>query len=71
MLDGGAGFPEDFLDRAFERFSRVHSTEGDGSGLGLAIVETIATAHGGRAEAANRPEGGADVWLALPMRPMR
>ena len=71
VLDDGAGFPEDFLEHAFERFSRAQPTDGDGSGLGLAIVETIATAHGGRAEAANRPEGGADVWLALPMRPVR
>jgi hypothetical protein len=26
----------------------------------------IAEAHGGVAEAANGPAGGADVWLALP-----
>jgi K+-sensing histidine kinase KdpD len=37
-----------------------------GTGLGLAIVELIAQAHGGSAGAANRPEGGADVWLAVP-----
>jgi signal transduction histidine kinase len=34
--------------------------------LGLAIVEAIARAHGGEARAANRLDGGADVWLALP-----
>ena len=71
VLDRGAGFPEGFLPRAFERFSRGRPTEGDGSGLGLAIVETIAVAHGGRAGAANRPDGGADVWLALPLRSVR
>ena len=37
-----------------------------GAGLGLAIVETIARAHGGRAHAANRDGGGADVWIQLP-----
>jgi signal transduction histidine kinase len=66
VLDDGAGFPEDFIGRAFERFSRAG--EADGSGLGLAIVETIARAHSGKAHAANRPGGGADVWLALPVR---
>jgi signal transduction histidine kinase len=71
VLDDGAGFPEEFIGRAFERFSRAGSTESDGSGLGLAIVETIARAHGGEAHAANRPEGGADVWLALPLRTVR
>jgi two-component system OmpR family sensor kinase len=56
---------------AFERFSRADPTRPDGSGLGLAIVETIARAHGGEAHAANRPGGGADVWLALPLRSVR
>jgi signal transduction histidine kinase len=42
---------------------------GDAAGLGLSIVHTIARAHGGSAHAADRPEGGADVWLVLPKRP--
>jgi signal transduction histidine kinase len=71
VLDSGTGFPEDFIQRAFERFSRADPTRPDGSGLGLAIVETIARAHGGTAYAANRAGGGADVWLALPMRSVR
>lgn len=71
VLDDGAGFPEEFLGRAFERFSRADPSAPDGSGLGLAIVETIAAAHGGAAHAANRPEGGADVWLALPLQAVR
>jgi two-component system OmpR family sensor kinase len=71
VLDDGAGFPEEFLGRAFERFSRADPSAPDGSGLGLAIVETIAAAHGGAAHAANRPGGGADVWLALPLHAVR
>jgi signal transduction histidine kinase len=71
VLDDGAGFPPDFLPQAFERFSRADSAHSDGSGLGLAIVDTIARAHGGEAHAANRAGGGADVWLALPLRPVR
>ncbi|MEA2170337.1 MAG: hypothetical protein QOF76_3637 [Solirubrobacteraceae bacterium] len=63
VLDDGPGFAD--LDRAFERFA--HEGQ-DGTGLGLAIVEAIAAAHGGRAGAANRRSGGADVWLVLPRR---
>jgi two-component system, OmpR family, sensor kinase len=67
VLDEGAGFTPAFLPRAFERFTRAdESRSGGGSGLGLAIVDAIARGHGGSAHAANRPEGGADVWLSLP-----
>jgi signal transduction histidine kinase len=71
VLDDGEGFPEEFLPHAFERFSRADPSSPSGSGLGLAIVETIARAHGGEAHAENRSGGGADVWLALPLRPVR
>jgi signal transduction histidine kinase len=67
VTDAGPGFPPEFLGHAFERFARgdaSHTT--DGSGLGLAIVQTIARKHGGSAHAANRPGGGADVWIAIP-----
>jgi two-component system OmpR family sensor kinase len=66
VRDQGGGFPEDFLGRAFERFSRASSSDRDGgSGLGLAIVQTVARAHGGEAHAGNRAGGGADVWVTL------
>jgi hypothetical protein len=32
----------------------------------MSIARVIAEAHGGSADAANTPQGGADVWLALP-----
>ena len=66
VMDEGAGFPDTFVDRAFDRFSRADDARSaGGTGLGLAIVTLIASAHGGRAKAANRPGGGADVWLEL------
>jgi two-component system, OmpR family, sensor kinase len=67
VRDEGPGFPDQFLDRAFERFSRPSASRSDGgSGLGLAIVRTVARAHGGEAGAANLPGGGAEVVLTLP-----
>jgi signal transduction histidine kinase len=69
VSDQGPGFPPEFLPKAFERFHRADTartrTHG-GAGLGLAIVKAIAEAHGGHAEAANRPTGGAVVRLILP-----
>jgi signal transduction histidine kinase len=68
VTDEGRGFPDDLLGHAFERFGRSSEARagGPGSGLGLALVEAVAIAHGGSAEARNRPDGGADVWIALP-----
>jgi len=67
VVDRGDGFSTPYLPHAFKRFSRADAARGaGGSGLGLAIVQAIAGAHGGTAHAANRPDGGADVWLRLP-----
>jgi len=70
VLDDGPGVPPGFIPHAFERFSRARTGRtGDGTGLGLTIVQLIAQAHGGQAGIANRPSGGADAWLELPVRP--
>jgi signal transduction histidine kinase len=68
VCDDGPGFPEEFLEQAWARFARADSARAEeGSGLGMAIVRTIALAHAGSARARNRPDGGADVWIALPL----
>jgi signal transduction histidine kinase len=70
ISDDGPGFPPDLLPEAFQRFRRgdvARARQDGGSGLGLAIVQAIARAHGGWADAANRPDGGATVRLAIPV----
>jgi len=68
VRDEGPGFSPDLLEHAFERFSRSGSARNRGhAGLGLAIVDSVAKAHGGKAQAANRLQGGADVWIDLPL----
>jgi signal transduction histidine kinase len=67
VSDGGSGFPPEFRERAFDRFSRAdEARSGGGSGLGLSIVELVAAAHGGEAGLTEAPSGGADVWISLP-----
>src|SRR4029453_10215645 len=67
--DNGPGFPAEFLPAAFEAFARPDASRSrpeGGTGLGLAIVAAVAQAHGGTAEAANLPGGGAVVVLSIP-----
>ena len=68
VCDQGPGIPEADLPRIFERFERGFSVRHYGGlGLGLYVTRQIAEAHGGRLEAANRPEGGARFTLRLPL----
>jgi len=67
VRDHGPGFPDGDLHKVFDRFWRADEARGTpGSGLGLAIVQRVAEEHGGTAEAANAPGGGAVVSLELP-----
>ena len=69
VRDEGPGFAPEFIDLAFDPFSRADAARsGPGAGLGLAIVDVIARAHGGAAHVVNR-DGGADVWLEFPDAP--
>lgn len=48
--DEGPGFPSDFIDKAFDRFSRADTSRTTrGTGLGLALVQAVAEAHTGTA----------------------
>ncbi len=67
--DSGPGIPVEALASIFERFYQADPSRSRGtgnSGLGLSIVKALADAHGGRAGAENRPEGGARLWIELP-----
>jgi heavy metal sensor kinase len=69
VADGGPGFAVEFLPHAFERFRRADDarTRADGgAGLGLAIVLAVARQHGGTADVANQPAGGALATIRIP-----
>ncbi len=68
ISDQGPGLEEGEEDRIFERLARgsagIHRP---GAGLGLAICRGIVTAHGGQIRARNRPHGGAEFRMVLPL----
>lgn len=68
--DQGPGVPEADLERIFERyFSRRSGESGSGTnfGIGLWIVRRNVEAVGGHVSAANRPGGGLEVTIKLPV----
>ena len=66
VRDHGPGIPPADLPHVFDRFYRSTASRTlPGSGLGLAIVQATMANHGGRALAANHPEGGAVLTLEL------
>lgn len=69
ILDEGPGIPESHVEkllRPFERLDTARSNAG-GSGLGLAIADRIAKLHQGKLELINRPTGGLEARLTLPI----
>lgn len=67
VVDDGEGFSADFVEQAFESFTRADSArtrDGSGTGLGLAIARRFVTALGGSIHAAPGP--GGVVEFSLP-----
>jgi nitrogen fixation/metabolism regulation signal transduction histidine kinase len=62
--DNGPGFTPEYLGKAFQPFA---TTKANGTGLGLAIVQKVIVSHNGLVTLANRPEGGAQFRLRLPL----
>ena len=71
VMDRGPGVPEQFLDRIFERYVSLRdggeSVEGDHAGIGLWIVRRNLAAIGGKISAQNRPGGGLQVTVEIPL----
>ena len=70
VADKGPGIPRRERRRIFERFYRIDerlNRKQEGSGLGLAIVRHVVQAHGGTVVVRNRPDGGAEFSILLPV----
>lgn len=69
VADDGPGLPPGSAEMIFDRFYRgaTGPDAGRGSGLGLAICRAIIHLHGGTVRAANRPQGGSEFTIRLPL----
>ncbi len=69
VCDQGEGIPEADIERLFLPFTQGDKARGtEGSGLGLAIIKRIVDTHGGRVELSNKPEGGLQAKVSLPLK---
>lgn len=66
VRDDGPGLSAEILPRALEP---LVTSRPSGVGLGLTLVRNVCVRHGGSAEVANHPQGGAVVRMRLPSTP--
>jgi two-component system sensor histidine kinase KdpD len=66
IQDNGKGFPEDEIEKVFEKFYRLKDSKTGGTGLGLSIVKGFIEAHGGTIILSNVSSGGAKFTIEIP-----
>jgi PAS domain S-box-containing protein len=67
--DNGIGFEQQYSQRIFEVFQRLHGKEVyQGTGIGLAIVKKIVDNHNGLISASGKPNEGATFNIVFPVK---
>lgn len=67
IADNGIGFDQQYADRIFQLFQRLHGrSEYSGTGIGLAICEKVVVNHGGAISVKSSPGNGAVFSLFFP-----
>ncbi|WP_143735182.1 ATP-binding protein [Methylocaldum sp. 14B] len=70
VRDSGPGIPEEYLGEVMQPFFRLEtsrSRETGGTGLGLPIAANLLGAQGGTLSLHNRPQGGLEARVRLPV----
>ena len=68
IADSGPGLPEASETKIFEKFYRTPGSPPGGTGLGLSIAQALIRALQGEITACNRPQGGAEFIISVPVK---
>lgn len=69
ITDNGIGFEEEYADKIFTIFQRLHNSEKyEGTGIGLAITKKIIEKHHGIITAKSKEGKGASFSFVVPLR---
>lgn len=66
VADNGRGFGQEFSERIFGLFQRLHGREVEGTGMGLYIARRIIERHNGRIWAESKEGFGSTFFFTLP-----
>jgi two-component system sensor histidine kinase KdpD len=66
ISDDGNGFPEEEIDKVFDKFYRLQNSKTGGTGLGLSIVKGFVEAQNGKITLENGEEGGSVFKIGFP-----
>jgi signal transduction histidine kinase len=66
VRDNGIGFEQQYAERIFGLFKRLHKEKYPGTGLGLAICQRIVERYGGRIWAVSKAGEGSTFHFSLP-----
>jgi signal transduction histidine kinase len=70
VADRGPGVPEREQGKIWEPYYRLERDAAEtrgGSGIGLAVVRDLVQQHGGAVSVRNRPGGGAEFTVTVPL----
>jgi two-component system, OmpR family, sensor histidine kinase KdpD len=65
IADNGSGFPENEIDKVFDKFYRLKGAATGGTGLGLSIVKGFVEAHHGTVALENLPVMGSKFTIEI------
>jgi len=70
VKDNGSGIEPQYLDKIFDRFSKIPSSQTGikrSTGIGLSFCKMAVEAHGGKIGVISEPGKGSEFWFLLPL----